>query len=82
MSHAIHLMFLVYTLLIAVRIIGSWFPEIAVQSWMGMVGQVTDPYLGLFRRFLPPLGGVLDVSPIVAFLVLQLLESLCRSIFS
>jgi YggT family protein len=32
---------------------------------------VTEPYLRIFRRFIPPLGP-LDLSPIVAILVLQI----------
>ena len=33
--------------------------------------QVCEPYLSLFRRFIPPIGPV-DISPIVAILVLQI----------
>lgn len=32
---------------------------------------VCDPYLGLFRGIIPPLGGTLDLSPILAFVVLN-----------
>lgn len=35
---------------------------------------VSEPYLSLFRRFIPPLGPI-DISPIVAILVLQLVGS-------
>jgi YggT family protein len=38
---------------------------------LGFLRDVCEPYLGLFRRFIPPIGPV-DVSPIVAILVLQL----------
>ena len=38
---------------------------------LGFLRDVTEPYLGIFRRFIPPIGPV-DVSPIVAILVLQL----------
>ena len=38
---------------------------------LGFLRDVTEPYLGLFRRFIPPIGPV-DVSPIVAILVLQI----------
>jgi len=63
-----------YTTVIFIYVIMSWLPN--VQS--GVVGQVyralgtlCEPYLGLFRRFIPPIGGMVDVSPIVALLVLQ-----------
>jgi YggT family protein len=38
---------------------------------LGFLRDVSEPYLGLFRRFIPPIGPV-DVSPIVAILVLQI----------
>jgi YggT family protein len=39
---------------------------------------VTDPYLNLFRRFLPPVGGrglALDLSPILAIVVLLVVQA-------
>ena len=36
-----------------------------------VLAKICDPYLNLFRKFIPPLGGMVDVSPIVALLVLQ-----------
>jgi YggT family protein len=38
---------------------------------LGFLRDVTEPYLRIFRRFIPPIGPV-DVSPIVAILVLQI----------
>jgi YggT family protein len=67
----------VYLVLIFVRIIMSWIPRMPYNRWLAavldFVRDVTDPYLNLFRRFLPPvrLGpGALDLSPIVATFVL------------
>ncbi len=68
---------LVYLVLIFIRIIMSWLPRIpynrTLSAVLDYVTAVTDPYLNLFRRFLPPvrLGpGALDLSPIVATIVL------------
>ena len=68
---------LVYLVLIFIRIIMSWLPRVPYNRFLDMglnfVRDVTDPYLNLFRRFLPPvrLGpGALDLSPIVATFVL------------
>ena len=36
---------------------------------LGFLRDVCEPYLGIFRRFIPPIGPI-DVSPIVAILVL------------
>ena len=74
---------LVYLVLIFVRIIMSWIPRIPYNRWLAgflkFVSDVTDPYLNLFRRVLPPvrLGpGALDLSPIVATFVLIIVSSI------
>jgi uncharacterized protein YggT (Ycf19 family) len=41
-----------------------------------MAFSLVDPYLNFFRRFIPPIGGVMDISPIVAFFTLNLLEKI------
>jgi YggT family protein len=41
---------------------------------LGFLRDVCEPYLRLFRRLLPPFGG-LDLSPIIAILVLQIVNS-------
>jgi YggT family protein len=74
---------LVYLVLIFIRIIMSWLPRIpynrVLDAVLNFVRDVTDPYLNLFRRFMPPvrLGpGALDLSPIVATFVLIIVGSL------
>jgi YggT family protein len=74
---------LVYLVLIFIRIIMSWIPRMPYNRYLAaflkFVSDVTDPYLNLFRRFLPPvrLGpGALDLSPIVATLVLIIVSGI------
>jgi YggT family protein len=74
---------LVYLVLIFIRIIMSWIPRIPYNRFLSgvlkFVSDVTDPYLNLFRRFLPPvrLGpGALDLSPIVATFVLLIVSGI------
>jgi YggT family protein len=74
---------LVYLVLIFIRIILSWIPRMPYNRWLNMglkfVSDVTDPYLNLFRRVLPPVRmgpGALDLSPIVATFVLIIVSSL------
>ena len=66
----------IYTLVLLVRVLLSWFPNL---DWgnpvLSTVSAITDPYLNAFRGLIPPLGG-LDLSAIVAFLALQLLQTL------
>jgi YggT family protein len=67
----------VYIILILVRILLSWIPRMpynrTLNAVVTFVHDVTDPYLNLFRRILPPIGGggfALDLSPIIAVFVL------------
>lgn len=71
--------FLVYMLMLFVRILGSWIPELQGTRIMQFISFYTDPYLNLFRRIIPPFG-MLDVSPIFAFLALSILESICKAL--
>jgi YggT family protein len=78
---------LVYIVLIFVRIIMSWIPRIPYNRFLAgflkFVTDVTDPYLNLFRRILPPvrLGpGALDLSPIVATFVLIIVSTIATDL--
>jgi YggT family protein len=77
-ARIVHFIFLSYTMLIFIRVVGSWFPVIAryalTRSLMQYVILFTDPYLNLFRRLIPPIGGALDLSPLLAFFGLQMME--------
>jgi YggT family protein len=74
---------IVYLVLIFIRILTSWIPRMPYNRYLAaflqFVSDVTDPYLNIFRRFLPMvrLGpGALDLSPIVATIVLILVSSI------
>lgn len=79
--NTIKLLFSCYTLLLIVRIFGSWFPNFRNHKFMHFVAHYTDPYLNIFRRIIPPIGGVLDLSPLIGFFVLQMLEKILLSFF-
>ena len=72
----VRLLFTVYYLMLVVRILGSWFQSFQRTTIFRFLCYYTDPYLNLFRRFIPPIGGTLDISPIIGFFVLQVLEYL------
>ena len=74
MFKIIHWIFGVYLFLIFVRVLGSWFPRFAHHPIMRFVGLYVDPYLNFFRRRIPPLGGTLDLSPLLAYFVLKIGE--------
>ena len=69
----------IYVTLIIVKVLLTWFPTIDWYSQpFAALRQITDPYLNLFRSIIPPLGGI-DISPILAILVLQLAGGLISS---
>ena len=78
---------LVYLVLIFIRIIMSWIPRMpyhpVLNAVLKFVSDVTDPYLNLFRRVIPPLRmgpGALDLSPIIATFVLLIVGGIVSSI--
>lgn len=63
----------VYTMILFVYVLMSWIPQKSgiVADIDTVLGRVCDPFLNLFRKFIPPIGGMVDISPIFALLVLQ-----------
>jgi len=75
-------LFLVYIILIFLNVLSSWVPRMpynrALRATLDFVKETTDPYLDLFRRFLPPVGGgglAIDLSPILGVIVLFVLRT-------
>lgn len=67
-----------YELLVFVRIIGSWFSLSYGNRWMRLLIQITEPLLAPLRRMVP-LVGMFDVSPIIAFVILWVLQAVVAS---
>ena len=65
----------IYTFVLLIRVLLSWFPNL---DWsnpiLGSVSSITDPYLNAFRGLIPPIGNI-DLSAILAFITLKLIES-------
>lgn len=76
-------LFLVYIILILIRVLMSWIPRMpynpVLRTVLDFVVETTDPYLNLFRRIIPPIGGGgfgLDLSPMIGIVVLYVLRAL------
>jgi len=79
-------LFIVYLILILLRIVLSWIQQfrplpynLTLRAVVGFVESSVDPYLNLFRRVLPPIGGggmAIDLSPILAILLLVIVQSI------
>jgi YggT family protein len=81
--------FLVYTLLIIAYILSSMFfafgGRVPYSRWssavLGFLRDVCEPYLGFFRRFIPALGPI-DLSPIVAIFVLNIVARIITGVIA
>jgi YggT family protein len=75
-------LFLVYIVLVLLNVLSSWIPRMpynpVLRAVLDFIHETTDPYLNLFRRVLPPLGGggfALDLSPMIGLIVLFVLQA-------
>lgn len=82
LANTIHWLFQIYIWAIIIRVVGSWFPSFANHQIMRFIAFYTDPYLNLFRRLIPPIGGTLDLSPLLAFFSLEIAERLILLLLS
>jgi len=77
-------LFLVYIILIFLNVLSSWIPRMPYNRWLraalDFIAETTNPYLNLFRRVIPPLGGgggfALDLSPMIGIVVLFIARGL------
>lgn len=71
-----------YWMLLILRIFLTWIPNI---NWYNQpfksLKEVSDLYLDIFRKIVPPMGG-LDFSPIIALIVLQILQGVITMMLS
>jgi len=68
------LAFKVYSFMLFGYVLLSWVPA-AQESAIGrFLKKVCEPYLGIFRKFIPPIG-MIDISPIVAIFMLNFIKN-------
>ncbi len=69
----------IYMTVIIIYVLMSWIPNVSYGT-IGRVydafGRICEPFLSPFRRIIPPIGGMVDISPIFAIIVLQLVGRL------
>lgn len=73
-----------YSIIIVIYCLLTWIPtgyDGVVYDIKLFFQKITEPYLNLFKRLIPPIGGTVDVTPIIALLVLQLAVSILARIF-
>jgi YggT family protein len=67
----------IYEFLILIRVLLSWVNTDPYHPTLNhpivrLLYQLTDPVLEPLRRIIPPIGGVIDISPVVALIILEI----------
>ncbi|WP_147531969.1 YggT family protein [Bacillus marasmi] len=71
----------IYSWALIIYILLSWFPNARESGFGRFLTNICEPYLEPFRRIIPPLG-MIDISPIVAILVLRFATSGLYQLFA
>ena len=73
----VDLLFTAMTFAIIGRALLSWFPQdpFNPSPIVVLLNRITDPILLPLRRFIPPIG-MMDITPIVALVILQVLQAI------
>jgi len=79
--------FQVYEFLILIRVLLSWFPGLPGRAGnvdpdrpaldhpvIRVLNQITDPVLAPLRRLIPPIGAAIDISPVIALILLEIIR--------
>jgi YggT family protein len=73
--------FEVLTFVVLIRVLLSWFPGVnPFHPLVRLIRAIADPVLAPFRGLLPTFGGMLDISPLLAIVVLEVLADICFSL--
>jgi YggT family protein len=78
-------LFQLYEFLILIRVLLSW---VNVNPYRPMIShpaiqvlhRITDPVLEPLRRIIPPIGGTIDISPVVAIILLEIINRVLASV--
>lgn len=75
----LEMFFTILTIAIIGRALISWFDPGMRHGISQLLVQITEPIIAPIRQVIPPIGGTLDISPIVALILLQLLQRIVLS---
>jgi len=77
---AVHWTFGFLTFALLVRVLSSWLPRLGASRWIRWSYGATEWMLRPLRNLIPSIGGVIDITPIVAYFALQLVQWLIETI--
>lgn len=69
----------IYFWSLIIMIVASWIAPGSGHPALVLINQIVEPIMQPFRKVLPPMGG-LDLSPIFAFIVIQVLEVVVKGL--
>ena len=81
LNYLLSVAFDLYGLALFVRVLFSWVRVPYTSPVTRFVWEITEPVLGLIRSVMPPLPGI-DISPVIAFFLLRLLQQVVFSLLS
>lgn len=73
-NRIISMLFEIYFYMIVIYVLMSWLPNLRENFIGELLAKLVEPYLSVFRRFIPPIMGMIDISPIIALFVLQFIQ--------
>lgn len=76
------LLFTLLSFAIIARALISWLPIDPYNPLVQVLYQITEPILAPLRRYIPPIGGMMDITPIVALVILQVLQAIVDNTFN
>ena len=75
------LLFTILGFAIIIRALLSWVQIDPYNPIVQILYQITEPILAPLRRYIPPIGGMMDITPIVALIILQILQAIVDNLF-
>ncbi len=73
------LLFTVLAFAIIARALISWVPVDPYNPIVRFLDQITDPIIAPLRRIIPPIGGTIDITPIVALILIQIVQAIVHN---
>ena len=71
----------IYSYILLARALISWIPNLdPYNPFVQFLYQITEPVLDPIRKLIPPLGGMIDISMIVAFFGIMILQFMLASL--
>lgn len=65
-----------YSILIIISVLGSWVDPMYKMQIFNTIRKLTDPYLRIFKVIIPIGNGAIDISPVIALWILNMIKRL------